>query len=88
MSYQSIQIKNTSKKISRKNFNTPEDKPLLLSLSRLHPVKGIDTLLKAMVKIPDVFLWVAGSGPLKKELMDQSEMLGLRGASKVSWMEG
>ena len=80
--------KNTSKKISRKNFNTPEDKPLLLSLSRLHPVKGIDTLLKAMVKIPDVFLWVAGSGPLKKELMDQSEMLGLEGRVKfLGWRD-
>jgi len=68
---------NKSKKINRKDFDTPDDKQLILSLSRLHPVKGIDILLEAMVKVPEAFLWIAGSGPLEKDLISQSEKLGL-----------
>ena len=79
---------NISKKIVRKDFDTPEDKPLLLSLSRLHPVKGIDILLEAMVKIPEAFLWIAGSGPLKNDLIRQSERLGLKQRVKfLGWRE-
>ncbi len=69
--------KNLSKKILRKDFNTPQDKPLLLSLSRLHSVKGIDILIKAMTQVPEAFLWIAGSGPLEKDLISQSKRLGL-----------
>lgn len=54
--------------INRAEFDTPEDVPLLLSLSRLHQKKGLDTLIKAMNDIPDAYLWIAGSGPLDKEL--------------------
>jgi len=80
--------KNQSKKILRKDFDTPEDKPLLLSLSRLHSVKGLDILLEAMVKVPEAFLWIAGSGPLKNDLINQSERLGLRGRVKfLGWRE-
>ena len=68
---------NKSKKLIRNDFNTPEGKPLLLSLSRLHSVKGLDILIKAMVKVPEAFLWIAGSGPLKKDLISQSKKLGL-----------
>ena len=68
---------NKSKKINRKDFDTPDDKQLILSLSRLHPVKGIDILLEAMVKVPEAFLWITGSGPLEKDLISQSEKLGL-----------
>ena len=80
--------KNLSNKIVRKDFDTPEDKPLLLSLSRLHPVKGLDILLEAMVKIPEAFLWIAGSGPLKNDLISQSERLGLKQRVKfLGWRE-
>jgi glycosyltransferase involved in cell wall biosynthesis len=80
--------KNISKKIVRKDFDTPEDKPLLLSLSRLHPVKGIDILLEAMVKVPEAFLWIAGSGPLEKKLINQSQRLGLSERVKfLGWRE-
>ena len=80
--------KNLSNKIVRKDFDTPEDKPLLLSLSRLHPVKGLDILLEAMVKVPEAFLWIAGSGPLKNDLIRQSERLGLKQRVKfLGWRE-
>ena len=79
---------NKSKKINRKDFDTPGDKQLILSLSRLHPVKGIDILLDAMVKVPDVFLWIAGSGPIKKDLINQTKRLGLDGRVKfLGWRD-
>ena len=80
--------KNVSKKLLRKDLDTPEDKPLLLSLSRLHKVKGIDILLEAMVKIPEAFLWVAGSGPLKKNLVEKTKKLGLNERVKfLGWRD-
>lgn len=79
---------NISKKLRRKDLDTPEDKPLLLSLSRLHKVKGIDILLEAMVKIPEAFLWIAGSGPLKRNLMQKAEKLGLNERVKfLGWRD-
>jgi len=79
---------NKSKKINRQDFDTPDDKQLLLSLSRLHPVKGIDILIEAMVKVPDVFLWIAGSGPIKKDLINQTKRLGLGGRVKfLGWRD-
>lgn len=56
------------KPVSRAEFDTPDDVPLLLALSRLHWKKGLDVLLKSMVSIPQAYLWIAGSGPLEKEL--------------------
>ena len=80
--------KNNLKKINRGNFDTPKNKPLLLSLSRLHPVKGIDILLNAMVLVPDAYLWVAGSGPLEKKLKTQMKRLNLDKRVKfLGWRE-
>ena len=79
---------NNLKKINRNDFDTPNDKPLLLSLSRLHPVKGIDTLLNAMVEIPDAYLWIAGSGPLENKLKIQTKKLRLDKRVKfLGWRE-
>lgn len=52
----------------RKNFNSPEDRPLLLTAGRLHVNKGFDILLEALAHIPDAVLWFAGSGPEEKNL--------------------
>ncbi len=65
------------KKIDRAQFNTPDDAPLLVSLSRLHTKKGLDILLEAMIKVPDAYLWIAGSGPLEQELKEQCTALKL-----------
>ncbi|WP_169570237.1 glycosyltransferase [Sneathiella limimaris] len=54
--------------LNRADFDTPNDAPLLLLLGRLHPVKGIDTAIKALKNVPDAYLWIAGEGPLKAEL--------------------
>ena len=63
--------------IDRAEFDTPDDAPLLLSLSRLHTKKGLDVLLEAMVKAPDAYLWIAGSGPLDATLKAQASELKL-----------
>ena len=65
------------KPIDRLLFSTPKDKTLLLLLARLHPVKGIDTLIKALPYIKDTYLWIAGSGPLEKELRSLVKELSL-----------
>ena len=48
--------------VSRASLATPDDAPLLLILARLHPKKGVDTLLNALAKVPGAFLWIAGEG--------------------------
>lgn len=52
----------------RAAHDTPADAPLLLALGRFHTNKGFDTLLKALVDLPDVYLWLAGDGPDHKSL--------------------
>lgn len=39
-----------------------------MSLSKLHPYRGHDTLLKALVDLPNCVLWFAGDGPQRTEL--------------------
>ena len=63
--------------IDRAQFDTPDDAPLLVSLSRLHVKKGLDVLLKAMLQVPNAYLWIAGSGPLDAELKAQMKELKL-----------
>ncbi|HEY7609886.1 MAG TPA: glycosyltransferase [Alphaproteobacteria bacterium] len=52
----------------RAAHDTPADAPLLLALGRFHANKGFDTLLKALVDLPDTYLWLAGDGPEEKNL--------------------
>ena len=37
-------------------------------MGRLHVNKAFDVLLRAMAKLPDVYLWLAGSGPEETSL--------------------
>lgn len=64
--------------IDRSTLDTPKDAPLMVSLSRLHVKKGLDVLLKAMTKVPDAYLWIAGSGPIETELKQQTADLKLQ----------
>ncbi len=63
--------------IERTQFDTPDDVPLIISLSRLHVKKGLDILLTALTQVPDAYLWIAGSGPIEAKLKQQMRDLKL-----------
>ena len=69
---------NEGKPINRAQFDTPDDAPLLVSLSRLHVKKGLDVLLEALVEVPDAYLWIAGSGPIEPDLKERMHALNLQ----------
>lgn len=61
----------------RAELDTPADAPVFLALARLHWKKGLDVLLKALVKVPTAYAWIAGDGPLKDELHALAHELGV-----------
>ncbi|MBC7637411.1 MAG: glycosyltransferase [Acetobacteraceae bacterium] len=63
--------------VSRASLTTPDDVPLLLVLSRMHRVKGIDTMLHALAETPGVWLWLAGDGPEKAAYEALARQLGV-----------
>ena len=71
---------------ARAALDTPQDAPLLLAMSRLHPAKGLDVLLRALTRLPQAWLWIAGSGPLEAELKAQAAVLGVAGRTRfLGW---
>lgn len=63
--------------VERAAHDTPADAPLLLALARLHPKKGLDTLLEALSLLPGAYLWIAGDGPLRTSLPKFAERVGV-----------
>ena len=66
-----------SPKISRASLDTPEQAKVALVLSRMHRVKGIDTMLEATARVPGLFVWLAGDGPDLDEYKAMAANLGL-----------
>ena len=62
--------------VSRKEFNIPEGKPVILMLTRMVPRKGVDILLRACVNL-DAFLLLAGDGPELEAYRKLADDLGL-----------
>lgn len=72
----------------RKQFYTPDGGRLVLGLGRLHENKAFDTLLKALARLPDTYLWIAGEGPLRAELEALAERLGVKPRVRfLGWQE-
>jgi glycosyltransferase involved in cell wall biosynthesis len=63
--------------IDRATLATPRDAKVLLTLSRLHPKKGLDTFLEALALMPGCYGWLAGDGPLQRELENLATKLGI-----------
>lgn len=63
--------------LARASLTTPEGVPVALFLGRLHEKQGLDTLLDAAARLPDLHVWIAGEGPLEAELKAQRTRLGL-----------
>lgn len=70
--------------LDRSDLDTPERVPLLLGMGRLHASKAHDVTLRAMERLPDAWLWIAGSGPLEGELKRLAAELGV--ADRVRWL--
>jgi glycosyltransferase involved in cell wall biosynthesis len=67
----------TAPPVDRATLATPRDAKVFLTLSRLHPKKGLDTLLTAMKNFHDAYVWLAGDGPLQASLEAQARELGV-----------
>ncbi len=65
--------------IKKEALDTPQSARVLLTLSRLHPKKGLDTFLGALKELPDCVAWLAGDGPLRRELEALAHKLGVSG---------
>ena len=66
----------------------PGGAPLVLGLGRLHQNKAFDVLLEAVSRVPSVYLWIAGEGPLKTELEKQAENLAVKPRTRfLGWRE-
>ena len=70
--------------LDRRVFGTPEDAPLLLALGRLHRNKAFDILIYALAKVPDAYLWIAGTGSEEAALRALAEELGI--ASRIVFL--
>jgi len=53
------------------------NRPIVLTVARLHAQKGLDVLLQAASHVPDAQFVVAGDGPLRGRLRSQADELGL-----------
>lgn len=63
--------------VKRQDFDVPDTAPLLIALGRLEEMKAFDTLLDAVAKLPDAYLWLLGEGSLRGALTAQAEQLGI-----------
>ncbi|HTQ12342.1 MAG TPA: glycosyltransferase [Rhizomicrobium sp.] len=70
--------------IARATFDTPDGVPLALALGRLHNAKALDVLLKSAAGIADLWLWIAGEGPDRAQLMQLARDLGI--ANRVRFL--
>jgi glycosyltransferase involved in cell wall biosynthesis len=68
----------SSPPLDRQRYFTPENAPLILAMGRFHQNKGFDVLLRALTSVPGAYLWLAGEGPLKEQLSQMSEKLGVK----------
>jgi glycosyltransferase involved in cell wall biosynthesis len=58
-------------------LGTPPGTKILLTLSRLHHTKGLDTLIRALPALPACHLWLAGDGPELQNLKALAAALNL-----------
>lgn len=63
--------------LDRQDLDTPEEAPLLLGLGRLHENKAFDLGLEVLARIPNAYYWIAGEGPLREELTQLADKLGV-----------
>lgn len=70
--------------LSKADFDTREEQFAFLVMARLHKVKGLDTALEALAKVPEAILWIAGEGPDEAKLKKLAYDLEVVG--RVRWL--
>ncbi len=70
--------------LDRATLSTPPGAKILLTLSRLHATKGLDTLIAALAELPDCYLWLAGDGPERGNLEQAARSTGV--AARVRFL--
>ena len=63
--------------ISRATLDTPDGVPLLLGAGRFHTHKAFDVAIRALARLPDAYLWLAGEGELEGRLKALAEEQGV-----------
>ncbi len=63
--------------VRRQDMGTPEGVPLAVALGRLHRNKGLDILIEAAARVPDLWVWIAGEGPERQNLEALTARLGV-----------
>lgn len=70
--------------VPRALLDTPEDARIVLAVGRLHRNKAFDVLFRALARLPDAVLWLAGEGPERARLDTLARELGIAG--RVRWL--
>ena len=74
--------------MSRAAHYTPNHAPLVVALGRLHENKAFDVLIKAMARVPDAYLWLAGDGPEREKLEALALTEGIKPRTRfLGWQE-
>lgn len=82
------EVPENSSPYDRKVFDTPEKAPLILAVGRLHKNKAFDTLIRALPKVPDAYLWILGDGPERAFLESLVVNLGINARVRfIGWQE-
>lgn len=63
--------------LARASLDTPDGVPLLLGMGRLHSSKAHDVSLRALKRLPEAYLWIAGDGPEEANLKALANELGV-----------
>jgi len=70
--------------VSRAELGTPGKAPVILALGRLHHNKAFDILIRALARLPEAILWLAGEGPERQALERLAAQLGV--AARIRWL--
>ncbi|MGE4528110.1 MAG: glycosyltransferase [Rhodospirillaceae bacterium] len=74
--------------MSRAAHYTPNTAPLVVAMGRLHENKAFDTLIKAMARVPNAYLWLAGDGPQRAALEQMAQVEGIKPRTRfLGWQK-
>jgi glycosyltransferase involved in cell wall biosynthesis len=75
---EALRFSTSARRDVRAELGLPHDAVVLGSVSRLVPLKKVDTILDVVAAFPGVHALVAGDGPEREPLQDRAAALGVR----------